>query len=75
MNKGKVKKISFIKSPDGELKPMGELEDGDKILPGFKWLDDIRPKNKEDIFRYPEPKAETPVEPDKKDKPALPAPR
>lgn len=73
MNKGKVKKISFIKSPDGELKPLAELEDGDKILPGFKWQDEIRPKKKEDIFVYPQLKTEVPVTPGKKEKPVLPA--
>ena len=54
MNKGKIKKIAFIKSPDGELKPLGELDEGDKLLPGFNWQAEIRPKNKEDIFRHPE---------------------
>lgn len=53
MNKGKVKRIAFIKMPDGELKPLAELEEGDKLLPGFKWQDELRPVNKEDIFRDP----------------------
>jgi lipopolysaccharide export system protein LptA len=53
MNKGKVKRIAFIKMPDGELKPMAELEEGDKLLPGFKWQAELRPVNKEDIFRDP----------------------
>jgi lipopolysaccharide export system protein LptA len=56
MNDGKVKKIAFIKSPDGELKPMADIEEGDKLLPGFKWLNELRPKDKEDIFRNPVPK-------------------
>jgi len=60
MNDGKVKKIAFIKSPEGELKPMEEIEEGDKLLPGFKWLDELRPKNKEDIFRDPVPTAAPP---------------
>jgi lipopolysaccharide export system protein LptA len=51
MEKGKVKRIAFIKSPDGELKPMADIEEGDKQLPGFKWQQDIRPKSKKDIFR------------------------
>jgi len=55
MNEGKVKKIVFIKSPDGELKPMADIEDGDKLLPGFNWQAELRPKNKEDIFRSPLP--------------------
>ena len=55
MEKGKVKKIAFIKSPEGEVKPLAELEEGDKLLPGFNWQAELRPKNKEDIFRYPPP--------------------
>jgi hypothetical protein len=54
MNEGKVKKIAFIKSPEGELKPMGKIEEGDKFLAGFKWQEELRPKNKEDIFRSTE---------------------
>jgi hypothetical protein len=59
MNSGKVKKIAFIKSPDGELKPMADIEEGDKLLPGFKWLDDLRPKTKEEIFLDPAPEKPT----------------
>jgi len=74
MNKGKVKRIAFIKSPDGELKPLGQLEDGDKLLPGFNWQAELRPINKDDIFRRPAPesipapatKSKMPVVPDKK---------
>ena len=55
MDKGKVKKIAFIKSPEGELKPMADLQEGDKLLPGFNWQEEIRPKNKKDIFRHPIP--------------------
>ena len=51
MKKGKVSRITLIKSPDGELKPMGQLEEGDKRLPGFNWQQEIRPKSKFDIFR------------------------
>ncbi len=54
MNEGKVKKISFIKSPDGELKPMADLDENDKLLPGFKWQEELRPKSKEDIFNDPQ---------------------
>jgi len=57
MNEGKDTKISFIKAPEGELKPTADIEDNDKLLPGFKWQDESRPKNKEDIFRVPVPVA------------------
>jgi len=51
LTKGKVSRIALIKSPEGELKPMAEIDEGDKQLPGFKWQQDIRPKSKYDIFR------------------------
>ena len=53
--KGKVNRIALIKSPEGELKPMADLEEGDTKLPGFNWQQDIRPKSKYDIFRTEEP--------------------
>lgn len=57
MNEGKVKKIAFIKSPEGELKPLADIDANDKLLPGFNWQEALRPKNKEDIFRHPVPEA------------------
>lgn len=51
MNQGKVARIVFIKSPEGELKPMADIDEGDKMLPGFNWQQDVRPKSKKDIFR------------------------
>jgi lipopolysaccharide export system protein LptA len=79
MNKGKVKKIAFVKSPDGELKPIAQLEENDKLLPGFNWQIELRPKDKEDIFRHPVPKSPAPAAkttvsptPGKKNKPGKP---
>jgi len=77
MNDSKVKRIAFIKSPDGELKPLADLDDADKLLPGFNWQPEIRPKNKDDIFRHPvsevnvapDMKTKTPPIPDNKQKP------
>lgn len=61
LDKGKVKKIAFIKSPDGELKPMADLEEGDKLLPGFNWQSNLRPVDKNDIFRKtPKPEKKAP---------------
>jgi len=51
LSKGKVVRIALIKSPEGELKPMAEIQEADKQLPGFKWQQDIRPRSKKDIFR------------------------
>jgi lipopolysaccharide export system protein LptA len=54
MNKGKVKKIVFIKMPDGELKPLAKLEEGETLLSGFNWQAEQRPVDKNDIFRDPD---------------------
>jgi hypothetical protein len=51
MNKGKVKKIVLIEAPQGDLKPMKDIENVDKFLPGFLWQEELRPKDKNDIFR------------------------
>jgi len=69
MDKGKVKKIVFIKSPEGELKPLAKLAETDKLLPGFNWQEEIRPKNKEDIFRYPVQSAKPAAKPKVQPKP------
>ncbi|WP_423127401.1 OstA-like protein [Gaoshiqia sp. Z1-71] len=50
LKESKVNKIAFITSPDGQLLPIPDLMDEDKTLPGFIWLDDIRPKSVYDIF-------------------------
>ncbi|WP_340113125.1 OstA-like protein [Maribellus mangrovi] len=59
---GKIFKIAFQKQPTGELKPLLDLTENDKKLPAFKWLIDLRPVSKDDIFRLSkeEPKAEEP---------------
>ncbi|MFY9153820.1 MAG: OstA-like protein [Prolixibacteraceae bacterium] len=73
LNKGKVKKIAFINKPEGELKPLETIDDGDKLLPGFNWQADIRPKNRDDIFRHPVVPVKEPAEPKAKSKvPPLP---
>jgi lipopolysaccharide export system protein LptA len=53
MNEGRVQKIAFLQTPEGEMKPIADIEDIDKLLPGFKWLDDIRPKSRDEIFLDP----------------------
>lgn len=54
LKNGKVNRIALIRSPEGELKPMADLDEGDKQLPGFNWQQAIRPKSKNDIFRTDE---------------------
>lgn len=51
---GKIFKIIFLKSPEGELKPLLELTDEEKKLRGFDWKIKQRPLSKYDIFQKPE---------------------
>jgi lipopolysaccharide export system protein LptA len=50
LKESKVNKIVFITSPDGQLLPLFQISEADKVLPGFKWWDEIRPKKVSDIF-------------------------
>ncbi len=47
---GKIYTISFLKAPEGELKPLFELKEEDKKLKGFEWKINLRPLSKYDIF-------------------------
>lgn len=51
---GKIYKIIFLKSPEGELKPLFELTNEEKKLKGFDWKIKQRPLSKHDIFPHPE---------------------
>lgn len=45
-----IDKMTFITKPDATLYPIDELQSDEVILKGFKWLEDKRPLDKEDIF-------------------------
>ena len=49
---GKINSISFLNSPEGELKPLEELTEEDKKLKGFDWKIYLRPLSKYDIFEW-----------------------
>jgi hypothetical protein len=49
VDKGKITEIFEYQNPEGVLDP--PLEKKPEKLDGFKWLDQLRPKKKEDIFR------------------------
>ncbi len=53
-----IHKISFLRQPSGDMKPLLELTEGDKTLSGFEWKIYLRPLAKEDIFRKPGKKEE-----------------
>ena len=47
-----IDKITFITEPEATLYPMGELDPKELLLRDFKWLEEKRPRKKEDIFIY-----------------------
>ncbi|HBL75409.1 MAG: hypothetical protein A2W90_04000 [Bacteroidetes bacterium GWF2_42_66] len=51
MEKNKVKRIAFVSNPEGVLNPIPQLQEEDTKLPGFTWMDLLRPKTILDIFR------------------------
>jgi lipopolysaccharide export system protein LptA len=51
ISEGKLKTITYIGSPAAQLFPEKDLTPYDLKLRGFKWYDEYRPKEKNDIFR------------------------
>jgi len=49
---GKINKISFIADPDSRLTPLKDLGTNDFYLEGFLWLDQKRPRSREDIREW-----------------------
>ncbi len=50
MGKEQVEDIWFYDNPEGTLYPPFSLKDEELKFPNFRWLDNHRPKNREDIF-------------------------
>ena len=48
---GKIKEINEFQNPEGVIDPPTQLLPEALRLEGFSWLDFLRPKNVEDIFR------------------------
>ena len=48
---GKMDKLTMWPEVEGTLTPIPMIKPKDLHLPDFKWFQDIRPKNPEDIFR------------------------
>jgi hypothetical protein len=42
--------IWFYENPKGETIPIEQLKNEQLFLRGFRWLEDYRPKTKDDIF-------------------------
>ena len=45
-----LNKVKFVNNVNGTLYPIKQIPAGKKELPGFKWLDNRRPKNKLELF-------------------------
>ena len=59
MEKRKMKKIWMPKA-EGTLYPMSQIPPEKKYLPGYAWYEDVRPRDRYDIFNWrPKQKAET----------------
>jgi Organic solvent tolerance protein OstA len=52
LKEGKLDKLKIWPSPKGKMIPIPDLSPGDKTLKKFAWYDEIRPKDRYDIFRF-----------------------
>jgi len=50
VNENKVQQISLLNEPDGTLYPINELPTRELRLKGFVWMEEDRPKTKDDIY-------------------------
>ena len=50
LSDSKVQEIKYFENPEADLYPEKDLSPKDILLKGFIWLQDLRPKNKDDIF-------------------------
>ncbi len=51
---GEVFRIAFLKAPEGQLKPLFELNAEEKTLSGFEWKIKMRPLSRYDVFERKE---------------------
>ena len=51
LSDGKIKDIYMFQSPDGTLDPPLQKTDNERKFDSFKWWEEVRPKNRFDIFR------------------------
>ncbi len=49
-----IKDIMFFEKPDGEAIPMDQIKKEQLFLENFKWYEEYRPKNKDEIFIWKE---------------------
>ncbi|MBW7840036.1 MAG: hypothetical protein H3C36_10465 [Chitinophagaceae bacterium] len=49
--KGELNKVIYINQVKGKAYPMSQIPEDQKLLNGFEWLDNRRPKSRTDLFR------------------------
>jgi len=52
LKENKVERIIFKSKPDATLFPIKDMPEDKKLLKGFKWLKNLRPIDKNDIFNW-----------------------
>ena len=52
MENGGISIIKSFKGIDETMYPEKDLQESNRYLTGFKWHEDVRPKDKDDIFRH-----------------------
>ncbi|MCB0396089.1 MAG: hypothetical protein KDD36_05525 [Flavobacteriales bacterium] len=53
MKENKVKSITFITQPDATLFPINDIPPSELRLKKFRWMENVRPANQNDIFQWP----------------------
>ncbi len=55
IKKQKIDRILFTKKPDGNMYPLFDIVNQKRFLKDFKWLENLQPKTKDDIFIWEPP--------------------
>lgn len=56
LDSNKIQQIRYFDAPNGQIYPDEKLEDKNRKLMGFRWLDIHRPRKQEDLFVLPVPR-------------------
>ncbi len=54
---GEVASVTFLTQPDAVLYPVEQLPAEERLLPGFEWREEERPRDRADVFRDTPPAA------------------
>lgn len=56
LDSNKIHQIRYFDAPNGQIYPDEKLEDKNRKLQGFRWLDIHRPRKPEDLYVHPVPR-------------------